>query len=184
MHNRVDLSTYSPKGFARGASAIAEALWLVVRSALFLHIPFGLYGFKRWTLRRFGAHVGKGVVIKPGVKITFPWKLRIGDHAWLGEDCWILNLDDVFIGDHVCISQRAMICAGSHDYKSPSFDLITSPIRLEAGAWIAANCWVGPGVTIGAHAVLGAGSVTSKDLEPYGIYQGNPAVKVKTRTIG
>jgi putative colanic acid biosynthesis acetyltransferase WcaF len=127
--------------------------------------------------------VGHDVVIKPEVKITFPWKLALGDHVWLGEECWLLNLAPITIEADVCISQRAFLCTGNHNYKSPAFDLITKPIRVEQGAWIGASTFVGPGITVGTHAVLTAGSVATKDLEPYGIYQGNPAVRVKERVI-
>ncbi len=135
------------------------------------------------VLRWFGASVGRGVVIKPQVKITFPWKLTVGDHVWLGEECWLLNLAPIAIESNVCISQRAFLCSGNHDYKSPAFDLNTKPIRVESGAWIAASAFVGPGIKVGSHAVLTAGSVATKDLQPYGIYQGNPAVWVKERLL-
>jgi putative colanic acid biosynthesis acetyltransferase WcaF len=95
-----------------------------------------------------------------------------------------LNLERITIGNSVCISPRAFLCAGSHNYKSPTFDLIVKPIKVEDGVWLCAGCWVGPGVTVGSHAVLTAGSVASKTLEPWGIYQGNPAVRVKQRVIG
>ena len=123
------------------------------------------------------------MVIKPEVKITFPWKLTLGDHVWLGEECWLLNLAPITLGSHVCISQRAFLCTGNHDYTSPSFDLITKPITVEAGAWIGAGAFVGPGVTVGTHAVLTAGSVATKDLEPYGIYRGNPGTMQKSRKL-
>lgn len=180
---RVDLSRFSSAGFERGAGRMKELLWLICRALVFERCPLPLYGLKRWLLRRFGAVIGRGVVIKPGVKVTFPWKLRVGDHVWLGEECWLLNLAPIEIGSHVCISQRAMLCTGSHNYKSPAFDLVTGPIRVEDGAWVAAGAWVGPGVTVGSHAVLAAGSVTGHDLEPYGIYQGNPATKLRERRI-
>ncbi len=180
----VSLSRFRAWNLDRGAGRLKEALWLIVRSVVFLHMPFPLYAFRRWLLRRFGAQVGRGVIIKPGVRITFPWKLVIGDNAWLGEECWILNLDHVTIGADVCISQRAMVCTGSHDWRSPGFDLILKPLTLESGSWIAAGAFVGPGVTVGTHAVLTANSVATKDLEPYSIYQGNPAERVRARVVG
>jgi putative colanic acid biosynthesis acetyltransferase WcaF len=180
---KVDLSSYSVGSFKRGASAPREFLWLFVSLMLFEICPLKLSGLKCWALRLFGARIGRGVVIKPRVKITFPWKLTIGDHVWMGEECWLLNLERIDIGNSVCISQRAFLCTGSHDYKSPTFDLIVKPITLEDGAWLGAGCWVGPGVRVGNHAILAAGSVADKDLEPFGIYRGNPAEFRKPRVI-
>src|SRR5690606_29241247 len=130
----------------------------------------------------FGTKIGKDVRIKPGIYIHYPWKLQIGDHSWLAE-CRIENLAEVIIGKNVCVSQRAMLLTGNHNYKSANFDLITKPIILEDGTWIGANATVCPGITVKSHAVLTVGSVATKDLEPYTIYQGNPAVKVKERVI-
>lgn len=138
---------------------------------------------KRFLLRLFGARVGKGLVIKPSVSIKYPWKLTIGNHVWLGEKVWIDCLDEVYIGDHVCLSQGAMLECGNHDYSKTSFDLITRPIRIEEGAWIGAKSMLGPGVHVGSHTVLSAGSVATTDLEPYQIYRGNPAVQVRKRVI-
>lgn len=180
----VDLSTFSTRDFDRGAGRLKELLWVVVSLGLFRLCPLKLSGLKCAVLRWFGARVGRGVVIKPEVKITFPWKLTVGDHAWLGEECWLLNLAPIEIGSHACISQRAFLCTGNHDYTSPSFDLVTKPIRVEQGAWIGAAAFVGPGVTVGSHAVLAAGSVATKDLDANWIYRGNPAEKVRERGRG
>src|SRR4029077_7050598 len=122
------------------------------------------------VLRGFGARVGNGVVIKPQVKITFPWKLEIGDQVWLGEECWLLNLERIVIGNNVCLSQRAFLCTGNHNYKSRSFDLIVQPIRIENGAWIGAGAYVGLGFTVGSHAVLATASVASRNLVPNGVF--------------
>ena len=134
-------------------------------------------------MKCFGAKIGSGVIIKPSVNIKYPWKLIIGNHCWIGEGVWIDNLAAVTIADNVCLSQGAFLLCGNHNYKSQAFDLIVKPISLEQGSWIGAKSIVGPGVTVGSHAVLSLGSVASDDLEPYGIYRGNPATKIKTRTI-
>jgi len=179
----VDLSCFSTGNFERGAGVIKEGLWLVASLLLFRLCPFSFSGLKCAVLRAFGAKIGRNVTLKPQVKITFPWKLSVGDHVWLGEECWLLNLERINIGIHVCISQRAFLCTGSHDYKKPTFDLIIRPITVEAGAWVGAGGWVGPGVTLKSHAVLAAGSVATKDLGAGGIYRGNPAVLVRQRVI-
>ena len=181
--SKVNLAAYTPGNFDRGASALREVLWILASFWLFRLCPFKFYALKRAALRFFGARVGHGTVIKPSVRITFPWKLTLGDHVWLGDECWLFNLAPIVIEDHVCISQRAFLCTGNHDYKSPKFDLITKPIRIQTGAWIGANAFVGPGVTVGAHSVLSAGSVATKNLTADGIFTGNPAVWVKQRVI-
>jgi putative colanic acid biosynthesis acetyltransferase WcaF len=179
----VDLSSFSGGRFNRGAGVGKEFLWIMVSLFLFRFCPFKLSGTKSVLLRLFGAKVGRGMVIKPNVKITFPWKLTLGDNVWLGEECWLLNLERITVADNVCISQRAFLCTGNHNYKSPSFDLIVKPIEIQEGVWIGASAWVGPGVTVGSHAMLAAGSVATTDLQPFGIYQGNPALLVKTRVL-
>jgi putative colanic acid biosynthesis acetyltransferase WcaF len=162
---------------------LRECLWLLISLLLFQLCPFCLSPLKSMVLRAFGAKIGRGVVIKPQVKITFPWKLEVGDFVWLGEECWLLNLERITIGSNVCISQRAFLCTGNHNYRLPSFDLIVKPITIEDGAWLGAGCWVGPGLKIGSHAILTACSLMTTDMEAWGIYQGNPAVFVKRRTI-
>nr|WP_291750972.1 WcaF family extracellular polysaccharide biosynthesis acetyltransferase [Candidatus Sulfuricurvum sp. RIFRC-1] len=140
-------------------------------------------GFKMSLLRFFGSKIGTGVVIKPNVHIKYPWFLTIGDHCWIGEGVWIDNLAQVTIGANVCLSQGSYLLTGSHDYKKNTFDLITRPITVEEGTWIGAKAIVCPGVTCHNHSVLAVGSVAVSNLEAYGIYQGNPAVKKRKRAI-
>ena len=130
---KVDLSKFSTGDFDRGAGPLKEGCWMLANLFLFRLCPLKLSWLKCAVLRLFGAKIGRGVVIKPRVTITFPWKLTVGDHVWLGEECWLLNLAPVTIESHVCISQRAFLCTGSHNYKSPTFDLVTSPIHVEDG---------------------------------------------------
>lgn len=183
MNNTTQLrKNFDQKGFDTGASGFKMFCWYFV-SALFVRsgiIPSS--GILVAILRLFGAKIGKEVRIKPGLYVHYPWRLKIADYSWIAE-CRIENLAHVTIGKHVCISQKAMILTGNHNYKASSFDLITLPIVLEDGAWVGANATVCPGVTLASHAVLTVGSVATKNLEPYSIYQGNPAVKVKDRVI-
>jgi putative colanic acid biosynthesis acetyltransferase WcaF len=173
---------FDKKGFDSGASALKLMCWYFV-SVMFVRsgiIPFSSVLVA--ILRMFGAQIGKDVRIKPGLYVHYPWKLTIGDHSWIAE-CRIENLAPVTIGNHVCVSQQAMLLTGNHDYKKIGFDLITKPIHLANGAWVGARAIVCPGITVNSHAVLTVGSIATKDLEAYGIYQGNPAIKVKDRVI-
>ena len=140
-------------------------------------------GMKVWLLRAFGTKVGQGVVIKPDLNIKYPWFLEIGDDCWIGEGVWIDNLANVKLGDNVVLSQGAYLLTGSHDYKKATFDLILDNILLEDGVWIGAKATVCPGVTCHSHSVLAVGSLATKDLEAYGVYQGNPSVLKRQRTI-
>lgn len=175
-----NLADFSTRDFVRGRSRAVEALWLAVQWA-FVSSWLPGSAHRRALLRLFGATIGAGVVIKPGVRVKFPWRLEIGDHSWIGEDAWIDNLAPVAIGRDCCLSQGAYLCTGSHDWKSRTFDLITKGIRVEDGAWIAAKAVVAPGVVIGEGAVLGLGSVATRDLAPWGIYRGNPAERSAER---
>lgn len=134
-----------------------------------------------FILRIFGAKIGNEVRIKPRIYIKYPWKISIGDNSWLA-DCYIENLEQVTIGNHVCISQRAMLLTGSHDYAKVSFDLITKPIVIADGVWICANATVCSGVVAHSHSILSAGSVAIDNLNGFYLYRGNPAQAVKKRT--
>ena len=133
-------------------------------------------------LRLFGARAGKRVVIRSNVNISFPWRLSLGDDVWLGEDVGILSLAPVTIENSVCVSQRAYLCTGSHDFRSPRFDLVTKPIVLRAGAWVAAQSFIGPGVEVGQGTVVGAGSVVMRSVGAACMVSGNPAVERERRS--
>ena len=110
-------------------------------------------------LRIFGAKVGRGVVIRSRVNITFPWRFSCGDHVWIGDEVLILSLAPVCLGSNVCISQRAFLCTGSHRFSRETFDLVTRPITIGDGCWIAAQAFVGPGVELPPGTLVKAGEV-------------------------
>jgi putative colanic acid biosynthesis acetyltransferase WcaF len=166
-----------------GASKLTQVLWYFCQ-LLFFSNPFIISsGVKIFLLKIFGAKIGAGVIIKPSVKIKYPWKLSIGSHSWIGENVWIDNLSDVFIGENVCISQGAMLLTGSHDHTKITFDFMSDKITLEEGVWIGCRAVVSSGVTCRSHSMLGINSVAEANLEPFLIYKGNPAVPVIKRVI-
>lgn len=166
-----------------GASKIKQVLWYYTNIFFFKSSIFIFSSFKIFLLKLFGAKIGKGVVIKPNVNIKYPWKLEIGNFAWIGEGVWIDNLSDVLIGNNVTLSQGAFLLTGSHDHTKVSFDFISMQIILEDGVWIGAKATVFGGVTCFTHSILGIGSVAEKNLQAYTIYKGNPSVPVLHRVI-
>ncbi len=178
-----DLSVYDNSSYNPGAGAIRRLTWYYVNILFFKSPLLPVSSLKCTLLRLFGARVGKGVNIKPAVNIKYPWRLTIGDYAWIGEHAWIDNLDDVYIGRHACISQGAMLLCGNHNYRRSTFDLITGKITLEDGVWIGAHSIVCPGVTCKSHSILAVNSVATRNLAAWSIYQGNPAVKVRDRVF-
>lgn len=177
-----DLSSYRNTWYQPG-SFLRRGIWYLVSLLFFRPSFLPFYGWKRFLLRLFGAAIGKGLIVKPGVQVKYPWLLQTGDHCWIGEKVWIDNLAMVTLGNHVCISQEAYLFCGNHDYTKSTFDLMVKPIVLEDGAWIGARAVVCPGVVCGNHAVLAVGSVATHSMEAWGIYQGNPAVEIKKRNI-
>ncbi len=182
MSGKVDLARFN-NGWYKPGCFLWRVLWFIKgRVIINTYFPWPMW-VKRWTLRFFGAKLGRGVVIKPKVNIKYPWFLSVGDNSWIGEGVWIDNLGKVTIGSNVALSQGAMLLCGNHDYKKTTFDLIVGDITIEDGAWIGAQAVVCPGVTVRSHAILSVGSVATKELEGYGIYQGNPASKIRERVV-
>lgn len=175
------LSRYNNSSFDRGASRVKEVLWWFVRSLFFagsFPVPSKI---RVYWLRLFGAEVGEFVVIRSRVNITFPWRLTLGDHVWIGDEVGILSLGEVTVGSNVCISQRAFLCTGSHDTESKSFDLITKPIVIDNGVWICASSFIAPGVRMQENSMCSAGAVVVSDVEKNAVVGGNPAKLIRLR---
>lgn len=136
----------------------------MIISALFVRSWIPGSAHRRMFLRAFGASLGRGVVLKPGLRVKFPWRLRVGDHTWLGEDVWIDNLSMVDIGSNCCISQGAYFCTGSHNWRLPGFNLVVKDISIEDDVWICARASVAPGVRVGQGSIVSFGAVVTRDV--------------------
>lgn len=178
----VRLDLFANPEFSRGASRLKELAWYVV-SSLFVESWLPGSAWRRSLLRWFGARVGKGVVIKPRVRVKFPWRLEIGDHSWIGEAVWIDNLDQVTIGDQCCVSQGAYLCTGSHDWSDEKFGLLTKPIVIEDGCWVGAKAILAPGSQMRRGAMLTLGCVASGTLTAWTVYAGQPASPHRSRQL-
>jgi putative colanic acid biosynthesis acetyltransferase WcaF len=175
----MQLRDYTNGGFDRGQPFWFEALWFAVKCLFFLNPVPWPSELRVALLRAFGARIGERVVIRAQVNVTFPWRLSVGDDVWIGEEVFILCLAQVTLESDTCVSQRAFLCTGSHDFRAPKFDLITKPIVVRSGSWVAAQAFIAPGVEIGPGSMVAAGSVVSANVPPKSLVRGNPAVVVR-----
>jgi putative colanic acid biosynthesis acetyltransferase WcaF len=157
------LREFSGAGYDKGRSLPVQAAWFAVSNLVFSSwwCPKRL---RPILLRLFGAEVGTGVLIRHRVRVLWPWKLHVGNDTWIGEDVWVLNLEQVTVGDDVCLSQGAFLCAGSHDRRSPSFEFDNGPITIGNECWIAAQALLLRGVRVHERSVIGARAVVTKDV--------------------
>ncbi len=166
-----DLSAYHPPDTYRiEKSFIVNCIWYVVNNLIINSCFPGTY-FRVMLMRLFGAKIGENVVIKPYVRVKFPWKLVIGQGSWIGESTWIDNHTTVNIADNACLSQGVYLCCGSHDWNDPHFSLIVGPIYIDSGAWICAYAKLGPNTRIGANAVVALGETFSGNLQACSIWK-------------
>lgn len=171
----VDLRQYDQSRYDRGRPGWFIILWWLVQAIAFPLSPHSFNGFRQWLLRLFGAKIGKGVIIRPTARFTYPWKVEIGDYSWIGDDVVFYSLEKIRLGCHCVISQECYLCTGSHDIQDPAFSLMTSEITIGNGVWIATDCFVAPGVQIGANAVIGARSSVFSNIPAQQVCWGTPA---------
>lgn len=137
--------------------------------------------WRNLILRMCGAKLHSSAKIYASVRIWHPRNLTVGAQSIIGPRAIVYDMAAITIGDRVVVSQGAHLCAGTHSFRDPSFQLQAFPITLEDGVWIATEAFVGPGVTVGMDAVLGARAVTTRDLAPNSVNVGNPARVVGLR---
>jgi len=155
--------------------------WNICWALLYRTSPRPLHGWRTFLLRCFGAKLGPHCHFYPKSKVWAPWNLVCADHVAAGDGVEIYNPVTIHLDSHVILSQESYLCGATHDYNDPAFPLIAYPMRLGAYAWVCARASVAPGVNLGEGAVLGLGSVATRDLEPWSVNIGVPAVKVKDR---
>jgi putative colanic acid biosynthesis acetyltransferase WcaF len=169
-----------PENF-RGRSPVIVQLWWLAQDTLFRWSPQFMYGWRRFLLRLFGAQIGKDVLIRPTVRVTYPWKIAIADFSWVGDDVVLYSLANIQIGSNTVISQKAYLCTGSHDYTQPTFDIYAEPIHIGNEVWVASDVFIAPGVNVGEGVVVGVRSTVLDDLPVGKICYGNPAKPMRDR---
>ncbi len=161
---------------------VRRQVWHIVWLFLFLPSPRPFHAWRNLLLRLFGASIGKNVHIYPSVRIWAPWNLSIGDYVGVGDGANIYSMDRVEVGDYAVVSQGTHLCAGSHDFNSANFQLITAPIVIGSRVWLCADTFVGLGVSIADGSVVGARGVVAKSItEPWCVWAGMPVKKIGIR---
>jgi putative colanic acid biosynthesis acetyltransferase WcaF len=178
----LDLSKY--QNTASLGSKLRRFLWSLVQSTLFRCSPQRAFGWRRFLLRLFGAKLESTSYIYATTVIRDPVMLEVGKHSAIGPGVEVYSVDRIVIGSHCTVSMQAFLCTGSHDISDPQMRLTHAPIAIENGAWVCARAFIGPGVRVGQGAVVGACAVVTKDVEPWTVVAGNPAVFKKHRRIG
>lgn len=165
-------------------SQAGRLLWGAVRVLLYRLSPRPCHAWRALLLRIFGAKLGAKCHFYPGARIWAPWNLICEDRVTFADGAEIYNAAPMRFGSHAIVSQGAYVCGATHLYNEPEFRLIPLEMTIGRYAWICARAMVAPGVNVGEGAILGLGSVATKDMEPFGIYAGSPARKVKERERG
>ena len=178
----IDLSKYN-SDFTL-SNKMGRIIWNICYWILFRPLGLNIFnGWRNFLLKVFGAKIGKGAIVHASVKIWAPWNLKINRYSCIGGHVDCYNQGMITIGENTTISQKTYLCASSHDISSSQNELILRPIIIHDQVWIAADAFIGPGVTIGQGAVVGARSAVFKNIEPWTIVGGNPAVFIKNRLV-
>jgi len=163
---------------------ILRLLWNITYSLFFKWTPhWSFNNYRNLILWLFGAKIGKGSIVFPSAKIFAPWNLEVGEYSCIGPNTDIYNMDKIFIGDNVTISQYAVLCAGTHDVSSESLKLITKPIIIEDQVWVCAYAKVMLGLTLAEGSIVGMSSLLINSTDKWKIYAGHPARFIKDRVI-
>jgi putative colanic acid biosynthesis acetyltransferase WcaF len=157
-------------------------LWSIVWIMLYRPSPRIAHAWRAWLLRCFGAKLGPHCRFYPASRVWAPWNLRCEDTVMVADRAELYNPALMVLASHAIVSQGAYLCGATHDTNDPKFPVVSFPMRLGRYAWVAARACVSPGVNLGDGAILGLGSIATKDLEPWSIYAGVPARKIKDRT--
>jgi len=181
MKSLVRLDLYSQTEYSRGKSGFVVLLWWFIQGTIFRFSFHNMYGWRNFILRLFGAKIGTQVKIRSSARFTYPWKVKIGNYSWVGDRVELYSLDYITIGNHCVISQDSYLCTGGHKVDDPTFGLITSPILIKDGAWVASDVFVSAGITIHEMGVVGARSNVIQDVAANKIHVGNPARYLKDR---
>jgi acetyltransferase-like isoleucine patch superfamily enzyme len=160
--------------------------------------------FKPEQLRRLGSNV----VFEPGVLIFNPQNVEIshnvyighntilkayhenllviGEHTWIGQNCFMHSAGGIVVGQAVGIGPAVKIITSEHIADDTSIPILFTSLKFKAvllkdGCDIGVGSVICPGVTVGEGAIVGAGSVVNKDIPDLEVWAGVPARRIRRR---
>jgi putative colanic acid biosynthesis acetyltransferase WcaF len=178
----VNTNTHTGPSFSL-SNRLGRVAWQLIAFLLFQYSPKPLHAWRSFLLRCFGAKVGRGVHVYPGVKIWAPWNLDLADECGIASGAILYSQGQITIGRRTVVSQGAHLVTGTHDYSDAGFPLITKPIHIGDYAWVATEVFIHPGVTIGTGCVIGARAVVNKDMPAWMVCAGHPCKPLKSRQL-
>jgi putative colanic acid biosynthesis acetyltransferase WcaF len=181
MKNKVNLRNYHQDNYDRGKNGVYVLVWWFIQSTIFRFSLHNMYSFRNMILRIFGAKIGRGVKIRASANFTYPWKVEVGHNTWIGDNVKLYSLDKIIIGSNCVVSQESYLCTGSHNITDPYFGLVTKPIIIQDGAWVASDVFIYPGVIIGEMGVAAARSTVLNNIPNNEVHAGSPAKYIKNR---
>lgn len=162
-------------------SVLLQCKFLLVE---FLNITYQLVPnpFRNYYLRMYGIKIlgGKSCIHRK-CKFFHVGKIIVGKESVINFGCYLDNRRGIYIGNNVGLAHNTKIYTLGHDLNDPKFGSKGSPVHIEDNVFIFSNAMVMPGVTVGEGAIVLAGSVVTKDVEPWTIVGGNPARKIRDR---
>lgn len=168
---------------------------------------FKSHGSGKFKLSDF-YKIGKGTILEAGVLVFHPEniqignnvyighrtilkgyyqnKMLIGNHVWIGQDCFLHSGGGILIQDAVGIGPHVKLLTIVHSgtpLKKPIIDTLqkTAPIIIETGCDIGIGTIILPGIKIGSNSQIGAGSVVSRDIPAFSVAAGVPARIIRKR---
>ena len=128
-------------------------------------------------------NIAPKAIIYYGAEIREPYNISIGTGSIIGDKAILDGRNKIIIGENVNLSSNVQIWTEQHDHRDPEFRCSPNkqPVIIKDRVWIGPNSIILHSVTIGEGAVIAAGSIVTKNVEPYTIVAGIPAKKINNR---
>ena len=167
---------------------IRRFLHVVKRESMYIWIKKIVNKIPCWYLRKIlylfmGMKIGSGSRINAGTIIDTPKNVVIGERCIINENSYLDGRGGLRIGNDVSISIYSKIITASHISNSNTFEYYNDPVVIHDNVWIGVGAIILNGSQINNNAIIGAGCVFKGVAQENGIYAGNPAKMIKTRTI-